>query len=431
MEPPCLPSFSFERHLQEKSIHRLLEQRRRDRRARYQASSANDYKTYLTRQAYAMSNCENKTQSPPNMEELLRQEWYHWRTDPLTSKSDWILEVRVDPDKPSTSDDGCAKDLSLETSSDDDSDMLLPVELYHVHKAVLKRRSKYLARVVEASAKSACELHLPPIAASVVPVWLDCMYGVPLILQSPQSAVGLHHLAGLLDTPDIRQAAMEYIQNNISLQNVHLYYKHAGRVYEQDIVKAAANYVGRKIRRMDWSVPLIDECRATFWAHVLPYCACSRRASLFVAMACARDHSEQRLDAALFQNLTRRKYLPEIDARVACTLLRIEAELASTVTRQSSNLTMNELTCLQRRCFASLAKDWLKITPETLSFLTKNVPAKLLELLMVELDHVSDGHSVVLPVLANKANRSSQISVVSSVIDDMNNMLSGPGKYAV
>ena len=89
------------------------------------------------------------------LETLLAQETYHWRSDPLRRKSDWILEVRV-IEELAPSDDGYADDLSLATCSEDNYSVF-PIELYHIHKGVMVlhrdegRRSKFFLRIFASS----------------------------------------------------------------------------------------------------------------------------------------------------------------------------------------------------------------------------------------------------------------------------------------
>jgi hypothetical protein len=430
---------NMDRQLRAQSIHRLLEQRRREQRTQscsvVSASvlrSSYPSKIVAPMRSFSVEQEKETEQSPCVMD--VTDKRFHWRNNPLDSQSDWILEVRA-IDGPTTSDDGYANDFSLGTDSDDDNHSLCPVELYHIHKAVImvqgssSRKSQYLAQVFATSSKSSCDIHLPPLAASVVPCLLDYMYGASLVI-STQSATSLYYLGNFFRIKDLQQRAMEFCRKDLSLQNAHLYYKHAKRLEEPDIIQATAQYVGRKIRAINWNVPLVDECRASFWKHVLPYCTCRRRASLFVAITCARDYCEKNLDAKLFRQLTRQVWMPDIDSRVACTFLRVEAELSgqSNFSASAAQLShvetkIEELTCLQRRCFASLARDWNKLTPDILQYLTHNVPVKLLELLMKELDRASAGQSIEI----RKERNWSGISP----IDDMNVMLLGEGKYEV
>lgn len=432
-----------------------------------------------------------------DLEALLQNEAYHWRRDPLESQSDWILEVRIQGKEDrhqlkassqaqtqyseSSSDSGNtptaaagslddASCVTYHTGCDDYS--VLPVELYHIHKAVMAlgpedRRSRYLLRLFRSAPRSACELRLPAVVAHAVPVWLDYMYGAPLRIETPSAATALVHLGRRLEIPDLERRAFQFCIADLRLRNAHLYYQQAERLGEARVLSAAARFVGAKIRALHWRVPLVDEAPPEFWLRVLPHCASARRASLFVAVAGARAHADHRLVARLFAQLTLRRLLPEVDARVACTLLRLEAELGLQDAPLGSGAG-DGLTCLQRRCFAALARDWLQVTPETLSFLTKNLPPHLLHRLMEELDQTSDGgwsshndpgphhrhqHPSACRVVVDcdtngvsgtmrrspngmhlnyfRQSSCGQSSAMSSSIDEMNRMLLGEGQYFV
>jgi hypothetical protein len=117
--------------------------------------------------------------------------------------------------------------------------------------------------------------------------------------------------------------------------------------------------------------------------------------------------------------MTQQQHLPQVDSRVAGTLLRLETELGKT-----KKVYQEGLTCLQQRCIAALARDWNNVTPETVSFLRAHIPALLLQVLMRNLELASDGLSTI-----QNENWSNQ-SVVSS-IDGMNKMLLKRGQFEI
>lgn len=270
-----------------------------------------------------------------------------WRTDPVKSFSDWRIDVIV--------------------KQNSDVEPVLWGS-YNVHKNVLVVESEYFQSLFELertgspyseSKSSRSTIELVQQGAESFEALLDYMYrpGEPNL--TTDNVVALHHFGEYFGMKRLRWLARQFWKNDVNANTVATYYKHAGIFLDDKIMQA--------VKRKCCSVPFLIEAGSSgllldvddpqLWFFLLKHFngTCSVPLSAFVSEYCDRHQ----VDAVVFVQMTAKSVLPEIFFDVAQQLVELEKKiLGATV----------ELTCLQTRCIAALAKDWKRIDVTSDSF---------------------------------------------------------------
>jgi hypothetical protein len=145
-----------------------------------------------------------------------------WRVDPEESFSDWKIQV-----------------TRISGEDDDES-----CQTYHVHKYFLgvgPRRTSFFNGVFHASHLDSSKtgvtlLKLEESAADSFPAFLDYVYGFNDVDVTTESAVALRHLSIYFGVPSLYQSVSDFLEQDFSECNVHMYCREALLYHDSEIV---------------------------------------------------------------------------------------------------------------------------------------------------------------------------------------------------
>jgi hypothetical protein len=269
-----------------------------------------------------------------------------WRDDPVESFSDWNIEIACD---------------------DDDRH---PWKTYPVHKTFLahgSRRSEYFSRLLRSetrfkeSQRNTSQIVLHPIAADAFPVLLDYVYGSALSITS-ENATALHHLGEYFEIEPLQQTSLDFCQQNMSLENLHLYYVAAKQLCNEPVMSLVTEFLRA---HMDDILPthwIVEQSHPQLWIDALgldPSQGNKRcniydtsELSLVIAKMCL-SQSEDTLDAKTFHTLG--EFLTMIHPNAALDL----CELADRYSLDDANHGATPgLYLFQERCASTLSTQW-------------------------------------------------------------------------
>jgi len=271
-----------------------------------------------------------------------------WRLASSESHSDWTIEI-----------------VTKET--DKDGKVSTKTGVYHVHKHVLAtgpRKSEYFARVFHEGGRFAesksntSRIELHEIAARAFPDVLDYVYaGERQLNVSTMNAAALHYLGGYFEMRRLRWEAKQFWKKDLGIKTCGRYYCHAKIFEDEKILKAAAKTYADSILQVDASLPWITRTGPDFWLSVLEEATITSGFSRHVSTLLAKACSTMVLDGSAFEELTSKKYLPEIHFNAALKLVELEQALV----KPDAGI----LTCLQKRCAKALSEKWQSIDNET------------------------------------------------------------------
>jgi hypothetical protein len=274
-----------------------------------------------------------------------------WRLDPDVSLSDWTVCV---------------------TNTSDGT-----VHTYHLHKNILAvgpRKSEYFASVFRSRGRagdSITEISLAAAACRAIPQLLDFVYSHHGQLDiTANSATGLRYLAKMFGIRILHKQVTEFIQRDLSLSNVLIYYRDAFALGDEKVTTWTARHCARNIMKIDPHNSILVNMDTKFFLRVLQNTespegnstnnrtalALRQRhyhSSILVASYCRLNKNA--LDETSFRLLTDEGVLPLIDYSVALMLLELEADVSPVGT---SVLKFSEITSLQKRCIKELAHHW-------------------------------------------------------------------------
>lgn len=299
------------------------------------------------------SDYDSDTEPPPV--------FLDWRSDHTKNFSDWQIDVVVVSSSTSNRDSNRGGESILKGS-------------YHVHRNILVVESEYFQRLFEnerpypESENSTSTIELVEEGAASFEALLDYMYrpGEPNL--TSYNAVAMHHFGEYFGMKRLRWLARQFWKNDLNANTIATYYKHAGIFLDDKVMQA--------VKRKCCSVPFLIEAGSSgvlldvhdpqLWFFLLKNFngAYSIPMSAFVTEYCDRHN----VDAVTFVQMTTKNLLPEIFFDVAQQLVVLEKKILGDHV---------DLTCLQSRCIAALAKEWKRIdvTSDTFSsFLANQSP---------------------------------------------------------
>ncbi|GAX22793.1 hypothetical protein FisN_24Lh074 [Fistulifera solaris] len=273
-----------------------------------------------------------------------------WRDDPFESFSDWKIEIACD---------------------DDDDDDRHQWKVYPVHKTFLahgSRRSEYFSRLFHSETRfkenavntSHIVLHL--IAVEAFPVLLDYIYGSALSITS-ENATALHHLGEYFEINPLQQTALEFCQQNMSLENLHLYYVAAQQLCNEPVMSLVTEFLRAHVDNVLPTHLIVEQSHPQLWIEALgldPSQGNKRcniydtsDLSLVIAKMC-RNQNEDTLDAKTFHTLA--EFLTMIHPNAALDL----CELADRYRFDDANHhgALPGLDLFQERCASTLSNQW-------------------------------------------------------------------------
>lgn len=290
------------------------------------------------------SDYDSDTEPPPV--------FLDWRSDRTKNFSDWRIDVVVVSCKTNSRDNNHGGNTILKGS-------------YHVHRNILVVESEYFQRLFEnelpypESENSTSTIELVEEGAASFEALLDYMYrpGEPNL--TSYNAVAMHHFGEYFGMKRLRWLARQFWKNDLNANTIAIYYKHAGVFFDDKVMQA--------VKRKCCSVPFLIEAGSSgvlldvhdpqLWFFLLKNFngSYSIPMSAFVTEYCDRHN----VDAVTFVQMTTKNLLPEIFFDVAQQLVVLERKILGDHI---------EITCLQSRCIAALAKEWKRIDVSSDSF---------------------------------------------------------------
>ncbi|GAX12493.1 hypothetical protein FisN_24Hu068 [Fistulifera solaris] len=296
-----------------------------------------------------------------------------WRDDPSDSFSDWKIEI----------------------ISQDENEKGEKSHLYHVHKMFLahgSRRSEYFFKLFRSETdfkenqSNMSQITLDPLAAKAFPCLLDYIYGANLCITT-ETATALHHLAEYFEIKPLQRKALEFLEADISVENVHISYVHAKQLCNEPVMSLVTDFLKRNISAVLPTTPIVEQSSPDLWLSVLDLNGDQDKIEIkntvqlsqVIARMCIRQPKET-LDATTFHTLA--DGLTRIHSSVAWEL----SELADAY-RLHDEKVENEsgLPLIQERCIDSLATKWQTLDGADKAQLEKmrqRSPAFLVELLV-------------------------------------------------
>lgn len=287
-----------------------------------------------------------------------------WRLDPEESHSDWTIVIQH--------------------ASSGKSDT------YHVHKnimAVGPCRSDYFASLFRSthlaeSQTNTSRIDLEEPAAQAMPIMLDFIYDIPehKLDISTQHVVALRYLAKYFGIRILYRKVMEFHKRDMDLENIGRYIADAVIFHDETTLSLAATKCIDNLQVMNEN--LLQQMDPTFFLRILSNpnvdtCSVSCQMSMLLVEYCQIHRHE--LTKELFEQLTDRKYIPQIDRDAAVPLLEMEVAICAGKDGGPSS------SCLQKRCIKVLALHWKdfaendKMPSSTLQKLPSAVLVELME----------------------------------------------------
>jgi hypothetical protein len=326
--------------------------------------------TKLTVHNKTSTMAEDPTKCPPE-EEDDEHDQLGWRADPSESLSDW--KIKIVRKSKQTSENG-GKDDGHQHPAEQ-----VKTEEYYVHKYVLafgNRRSQYFVNLFRnsdnytESESNTSQIEMEPLAAQSFPQLLDFLYfaNAPLKIDT-DSATPLFYLAEYLEMKKLRTEAMQFIQQDMSLENVGTYYEHARIFHSETIIELAKKLLSEHIMKVPPTSPIIKVSDPPLWLYVLEHGGKNNGASASAASSTVQFslHLSQliaefgnlhgaELDAETFYQLCDATKMPKLSHLAALKFM----EISDTVVTDASVLQKYESqeASLQERCASALSENW-------------------------------------------------------------------------
>lgn len=263
-----------------------------------------------------------------------------WRLDPVESHSDWTIVVQHE---------GTER-----------------CDTYHTHKNILAVgpcKSDYFASLFRSthlaeSQNNTSHIVLEEPAAQAMPIMLDFVYDIPQhkLDISTQHVVALRYLAKYFGIRILYRKVMEFHKKDMRLDNISTYIADASVFHDETTLRLAATKCLDNLQLMDSN--LLQQMDPTFFLRILSNpevdtCSVSCQMSTILVQYCQIHRDELTKD--LFEQLTDRKYIPQIDREAAVPLLELEVVNCSSNNEEEEN---SSSSCLQKRCIKVLALHW-------------------------------------------------------------------------
>ena len=255
-----------------------------------------------------------------------------WRLNPKESFSDWKLEV---------------KNLKYGAGA-----------IYHVHRQVLAfgpRQSKLLADMFQKTKENesrTASITLGYTTAALVPQVLDFIYSPQNEIKIvSETAVTLRFLARYFKIWLLNEKILEFIVDDISLDNVTTYVSYCNTFDDIKVANIAASLCAKAIHSIDEESTLLRDLDPKFFVRVVSSEDIDREASsCHLSIIIAKYHTLHKLDESILESLVGVSQIPTIDCKSALKLLQIVDKLENAKTETFSNL------C--HRCLRVLTVNW-------------------------------------------------------------------------
>jgi len=298
----------------------------------------------------------------------------HWNIDPISSFSDWNIELSV-------LEDG----VEIESRT------------YHVHKSILAvgtRRSEYFAQIFyndNLINDFTSKVHLEKAVAHVFPALLDYLYFPerPLKVLCRETVVALHYLGNHFGMQQLIRDAKHLLKKDLTIENCLTYYRQAIVVKDAKVQEVVSKMCAANVDEIFPSSAIIQVYEPNLWLQVLEtypkheYAKCCHVSRLMAAF-CENNYSE--LDAAMLDKIVVKVNLPHIPLDAGISFINIENRLL----RRDENSSQQKLTDIQKRmivdCFASRWSNVGMKDASFSSFLKDQSPLFLSELMVQLID---------------------------------------------
>lgn len=295
---------------------------------------------------------------PFEEEEEVEEQKLSWRLDPVESHSDWTIVIQ-------------------KTTGATDT--------YHVHKNILAVgpcRSDYFVSLFRSthlaeSQTNTSHIVLEDPAGDVMPILLDFMYDTEHKLEIvTEHVVALRYLAKYFGIRILYRKVTEYHKKDMTLDNIGTYIADAAVFHDETTLSLAAIKCIDNLQLLNKT--LLQRMDRSFLLRILSNpdvdtCSVSCHLSMLLVDYFHIHYSE--MTKEIFELLTDRKYIPQIDREAAAPLLELEISICGGD---------QGLSCLQKRCIKVLALHWKDFAENDKipsSIFRKLPPAVLVELM--------------------------------------------------
>eukprot|EP00531_Pseudo-nitzschia_arenysensis_P006935 CAMPEP_0116140378 /NCGR_PEP_ID=MMETSP0329-20121206/13811_1 /TAXON_ID=697910 /ORGANISM="Pseudo-nitzschia arenysensis, Strain B593" /LENGTH=458 /DNA_ID=CAMNT_0003635479 /DNA_START=19 /DNA_END=1395 /DNA_ORIENTATION=- len=252
-----------------------------------------------------------------------------WRLRPSESKSDYTMTIESVPEG--------------------------TIKKYHVHKKMLSRNGKktsdFFSRLfADSSIKKKKVIKIHEDAARLIGKMLDYMYSLDDKLHvTSETAVGLRHLSQFFGIRALAKRVAGFIQDDICIENMDIYMETAGAYDDMQTTKLCADCCASQIGSIHPLSPLVAEMDPSFILAIISSDEFARESySKHMSHIMTGYFITQRgaIDGQVFEELTCKEYIPNVDLEAALPLLILEAALVD----ESPDDSTTSLSCLQQRC---------------------------------------------------------------------------------
>lgn len=251
------------------------------------------------------------------------------------------------------------------------------VTTYHVHKANLcygTRCSGYFSSVMRPSFSgkfkegetSVSRVVLDPLVAEVFPAFLDFLYTERSLNIDNESATALTWLGEYFEVPILLSEAHNFIQQNLSVENLSVYYRHSTKLQVDSVLSDVQTYSSRHILSICPENEILRVASPDFWVDCLTKASdyfgedFPNEYSLHVSRIVAKIsklHSRV-LNRETFDDLTTASIIPVIDCFDALSLCEADDGLTKSTKPNASGESNSDSEPLQKRCANALAEKW-------------------------------------------------------------------------
>lgn len=261
--------------------------------------------------------------------------WYSWRTDPVSSYSDWTIQV---------------KHVKYDT-----------VDVYNVHKHILavgRYKSGFFSEIFLSSDSKVCTkgmttVALDHIAAEAFPQMLNFMYSRGNAFDvSRETAVALRFLARAFKVWDLNKKIIHFVESDMSVSNVLQYIDDADSFNDEVVAEVAIQFCACNITMLDVDSKILDSLEPAFFGRIVRSSALDQSplATCHVPTIIAKFFVLHRLDERLLEDVLQEYDVEKLDCLNALKLLQIICVLES----KDSKFFMD----LRNRCTDILTQNW-------------------------------------------------------------------------
>jgi len=270
-----------------------------------QASSGNPFTDHEQEEALTVQDfCRDLEEEDYNKKTL------SWRMDPEKSFSDMSIRVKY---------------LIHEGS-----------QIYHVHKhivAVGANKSTFFAQYLNSSGIAAGQkvcivIELDYEGASVVPQVLDFIYSRDSEIEiSQEDSVAFNYVARAFGVSTLSKKVMEFIDQNISIENVADYIIEGGYYRDPMTIATAGRLCAQEIMSIGIESKLLKELSPDFFEMIVSCDMIEQTSKAYVNILITKYFSVHNLEGDVIEKLSKSIHVDQIDKHSALHLLKIVIKL--------------------------------------------------------------------------------------------------------